>query len=94
MGSSIAGNKMNLALLVFLTKVPLYIYVVMRAWKFRHSLLIISANWLAGLAFFAVLSSPYIVANNKLVGGIINYGVVLSLFMVTYTAKELKRVKE
>lgn len=86
--------NLDLNLLVFLSKIPVYIYVIIRAWKFRHSLLIISAKWLAGLAFFAVLSSPYIVANNKLVGGIINYGVVLSLFMVTYTAKELKRIKE
>ena len=84
----------DLNLLVFLSKIPVYIYVIIRAWKFRHSLLIISARWLAGLAIFGVLSSFYVVRDNKAVAGMIAYGVVLSLFMVTYTAKELKRIKE
>ena len=81
------------ATIVFLTKVPVYIYVIYKAWTFRHSLLIVSANWLGCLAFFGALASLSVLRSHKAVSGIIAYGVVLSLFMLTYTAKELKKVK-
>lgn len=85
---------MDTTLIIFISKIPVYVYVIYRAWKFRHSLLIISANWLGAMAFFGALSSFGVLRTSKLLAGIIAYGVVLSLFMLTYTAKELKRVKE
>lgn len=79
---------------VFLSKIPIYIYVIHRAYRFRHSLLIISSQWLGALAFFGALSSFSVLRTSKFLAGLIAYGVVLSLFMLTYTAKELKRVKD
>jgi hypothetical protein len=81
------------ATIVFLTKVPVYIYVIYKAWTFRHSLLIVSANWLGCLAFFGAMASLSVLRTHKVATGIIAYGVVLSLFMLTYTAKELKKVE-
>lgn len=82
------------ALIVFLTKSPVYVYVIYKAWKYRHSLVIVSANWLGALAFFGAMSSFAVFRTEPLIAGLIAYGVVLSLFMLTYSAKELKRVKE
>lgn len=80
--------------LIFLSKLPVYCYVVHRAWRYRHSLIVVSANWLGCLAFFGALSSISVVLFNKIIAGIIAYGVVLSLFMLAYTAREVKPVKE
>ena len=76
--------------LIFASKVPVYIYVIFKAYKYRHSLLVISANWLGTLAFMGALSSVSVVYFDKLLAGIIAYGVVLSLFMLAYTAREIK----
>lgn len=84
----------DMALLVFLSKLPVYGYVIYKAFKYRRSLLIISANWLGSLGFFGMLASFSVIRANKLIVGLVAYGVVLSLFMITYTAKELKRIKE
>lgn len=80
--------------LIFLSKLPVYCYVVHRAWRYRHSLIVVSANWLGCLAFFGALSSISVVLFNKIIAGVIAYGVVLSLFMLAYTAREVKPVKE
>lgn len=80
--------------LIFLSKLPVYVYVVGRAWRFRHSLIVVSANWLGCLAFFGALSSISVVVFERFIAGIIAYGVVLSLFMLAYTAREVKRIKE
>lgn len=80
----------SMVLLVFLSKLPVYCYVVHRAWRCRHSLIVVSANWLGCLAFFGALSSISVVVFNRLIAGIIAYGVVLSLFMLAYTAREIK----
>lgn len=77
-------------LLIFLSKLPVYIYVIHKAYKYRNSLILISANWLGVLAFMGALSSISVVYLDKRFAGIVAYGVVLSLFMLAYTAKELK----
>lgn len=84
----------TMVLIVFLSKLPVYLYVLVRAYKFRRSMLIISANWLGSLALFGMFASLSVVRTNKVVTGLMAYGVVLSLFMLTYTAKEIKKVKE
>ena len=77
-------------LIVFFSKLPMYIYVAYRAYHFRHKLIMVSANWLGGLAFFATLGSLSVALTGKDVAGFIDYGVVASLFMLAYTARELK----
>lgn len=81
-------------LIIFLSKLPVYVYVIHRAWIFRHALIVVSANWLGCLAFFGALSSISVIAFDRFIAGIIAYGVVLSLFMLAYTAREVKRIKE
>lgn len=80
-----------LTLLILLSKLPVYLYVIHRAWKFRHSLIIISANWLGALAFMGCISSIAVATTNKLLSGVIAYGVVFCLFMLAYTAREIRR---
>jgi len=81
----------TVTLLVLLSKLPVYIYVVVRAWKFRHSLIIISANWLGSLAFMGAISALAVASTSKMYAGMIAYGVVFCLFMLAYTAKEIRK---
>jgi hypothetical protein len=78
---------------LFASKLPVYIYVIYKAYRYRHSLIVISANWLGCLAFFGALSSVSVVLFSKLWAGVVAYGVILSLFMLAYTAREVKNGK-
>jgi hypothetical protein len=81
----------ELTFLVLMSKVPVYLYVIYRAIKYRHSLVIISANWLGALAFMGAISSIAVATSNKTYSGLIAYGVVFCLFMLAFTAKEIRR---
>lgn len=78
-------------LLVLMSKIPVYIYVVYKAYKYRHSLIVISANWLGSLAFMGAISALAVASTNRTYSGIIAYGVVFCLFMLAYTSKEIRK---
>jgi uncharacterized membrane protein len=64
--------------------------VIHRAYKFRHSLVVISANWLGALSFMGAISAISLQTFDKFTTGLIAYGVIFCLFMLAFTAKELK----
>lgn len=81
----------EITILILLSKLPIYVYVIHKAFKYRHSLVVISANWLGGLAFMGAISSLAVATTNKTYAGAIAYGVVFCLFMLAFTAREIKQ---
>ena len=75
---------------VLMSKMPIYLYVAYRAYRFKHSLIMISANWLGALVFFTALTSVINALVGNKIGGMVAYGILFSLFMLAFTARELK----
>lgn len=82
-------------ILLLLSRLPIYFYVLHRAWEYRNSLIIISAKWLGIMATAgAVGAMANAFSPNRLLVNVIGTIFAISMFMVGFTAKELKRVKE
>lgn len=82
-------------ILLLVSRLPIYFYVIYKAWKFRNSLVIISARWLGLMATAGAVGA---IANAfvdiKVLVNVVGTIFSFSLFMVGFTAKELKRIKE
>ena len=87
-------NHNLLLIFLLLSRLPIYCFVVFRAFKYRHSMLIISSNWLGAVGFFGALGAMTNVYGSKVTSNIIGTMFAFSLFGLAFTAKELKRVKE
>lgn len=78
-----------------MSRLPLYIYVIYKAWKYRNSIILISANWLGVMTTAAAsgaLANTFIY--NKILTNLFGLVFAFSLFMVGYTARELKRKED
>lgn len=79
---------------LLMSRLPIYMFVVIRAWQFRHSMVIISSKWLGCMASTAMIGALTNAFGDKIVSNVVGSIFALSLFMLVYTAKELKRIKE
>ena len=82
-------------LFLLMSRLPLYIYVINKAWKYRNSIILISANWLGVMTIAAAsgaLANTF--AHSKLISNLFGLVFAFSLFMVGYTARELKRKED
>ena len=77
---------------LLLSRIPLYTYIVVRAWKFRHSLIIISSFWLGAMGSLAMITALTNAFGGRLLSNALGFLFGISIFMLTYTAKELKRI--
>lgn len=78
---------------LLLSRLPLYTYIVIRAWKFRHSFIIVSSFWLGAMGSLAMITALTNAFGSRLVSNILGFMFGISIFMLTYTAKELKRIE-
>ena len=79
---------------LLLSRIPIYIFVIVRAWKYRHSMIMISSNWLGAMASLAMIGALTNVFGHRVIVNIIGSLFAFSLFMLTFTARELKKIKE
>lgn len=78
-----------IALLV--SRLPIYAYVVYRAFFFRKKLVLISANWLGAVGFIGAIGAiTNSFVHSQLYTNIVGIISSLALFMVAFTAKALK----
>lgn len=79
---------------LLMSRLPIYGFVIYKAWKYRNSLILISSRWLGLMALAAAvgaLSNAFVDA--KLIVNIFGAVFSLSMLMVGITAKEVKKVK-
>lgn len=81
-------------ILLLISRLPIYLYVLWRAFQFRNSLILISAKYLGLMATTGAMGAISNVYGNRALTNIIGTLFSLSLFCVAFTAKELKKVKE
>ena len=77
---------------LLLARLPIYCYVLHKAWVFRNSMVLISSKWLGIMALAGALGA---IANAfvepKLLVNIAGTVFSLSMFMVGLTAREVKK---
>lgn len=88
------NHDLSIILLLF-SRLPIYCYVLHKSWKYRNSLVIISAKWLGIMATAGTLGAlANTLSPNILIVNLIGTVFAISMFMVGFTARELKRAKE
>lgn len=76
--------------LLLMSRLPIYVYVIYKAWKFRNSMVLISTTWLGVMATAgAVGAITNTFVHEKLVTNLAGTIFAVALFMVGFTAKEL-----
>ena len=77
---------------LLISRLLLYIHVFYKAYKYRGSVIVISAFWLGALAISAIIAASASTFNlDLLTRSILGYLVAISMFMLALTAKEIKR---
>lgn len=84
-------NEELVYIFLFMSRLPLYAFVIWKMWRYRHSMIVIPSRWLGLTAVFAVLGATLSVFTEApLVGSAIGYLFSLSLFYTAYVSKQVK----
>lgn len=77
-------------ILLLLSRALLYAYVLYKAWKYRQSVVVISAFWLGTMAVAAMLAAFSTTFADQIVRTFSGYTIALTMFMVAHTSKEME----
>lgn len=78
-----------------MSRLPLYAYVVYKAYKYKNALVLVSANWLLVAGFSAAiggLANAFV--DQKIIVNLFGFMFAISFYMVALTAKEIKQIKK
>lgn len=88
------NNETVFLIFLLASRLPIYAYVVYKAWTLRHKIVLISSNWLGAVALAGMMGALGNVFADKITSNILGSVFAFCLFMLGFTARELKRVKE
>lgn len=78
---------------LLMSRLPIYLFVIHKAWQYRHKIVLVSANWLGAVAFSGMLGALSNAFGPRLLSNIFGTIFSLSLFMLAHTTKKLVKVE-
>lgn len=76
-------------IMIMLSRLPLYVYVIWRAWQFRRAVVIIPSFWLGAVGVTSMATAIANSFHGVIVRNLLGYSVALCLFMLAHSAKKL-----
>lgn len=77
----------SMLILLLISRIPLYVFVVYKAWQYRKTTIIISAFWLGVLSATAIAAATASVFGPPLIRGLMGQVIAISMFMLALTAR-------
>lgn len=83
---------------LFMSRLPLYLYVIWKMWGYRNSMIVIPSRWLGITAVLAVVGAsinmPYLKDGHAGIKVLVGYLFTLALFYTAYKSRQAKPHKE